>query len=93
LTLHDLVVFGVGFGCGAIWLGCAFVTGRRLRHCQPPEAFELHREEGVHQSARDRDPQHTTPAKLNLRRILLWALVTEEYAIVALVMLRQGWGH
>ena len=35
----------------------------------------------------------TSLVKVNLRRALLWALVMEEYFVVALAMLRYGWSH
>jgi len=35
----------------------------------------------------------TSLVEVNLRRALLWALVLEEYFVVALAMLRHGWSY
>ena len=39
--LHDIVVFGAGFGCGVLWLGFAVMFGDRLRHLQPTEELDI----------------------------------------------------
>jgi hypothetical protein len=41
MMLHDVVAFGAGFGCGVMWLGFALMSGRWLRHCQPPEVSDI----------------------------------------------------
>ena len=41
MMLHDVVAFGAGFGCGVMWLGFVFISGHRLRHCQPPEVSDI----------------------------------------------------
>ena len=93
MTIRDVLLFGAGFGCGALWLGFAFMSGHRLRDCQPPEAPDLSLEGRInHPPPSDQGvaPAPTTPMGAHLRRVLLWALVLEEYAVVALVVLRYG---
>jgi CheY-like chemotaxis protein len=41
MTLHDVWVIGVGFGCGVLWLGLAFMLSHRLRDRQPAEASDI----------------------------------------------------
>jgi hypothetical protein len=69
MMLHYVVAFGVGFGCGVLWLGFAFILGHRLRRLQPTEALDIGLtgvDSTMLQSRRSGDRRRRTPEEIGI---------------------------